>query len=214
MVGDVIDQSKLNQTAATELLQKFPALLTTQQLVLAIAGESGSGKTHMAAALEFAFMQHEKNVLILHMDDFFKLPPAQNHQKRILDIAHVGPQEVDLLRLNSTLKAFKEKASVLTIPQVHYYEDRIEEHEIQLCDYEILIIEGTYAFYLEHLNFKLFMSRTFEQTRELRITRNRGDEVKDPFIEEVLAIEHQLISRKKIEANAFIDYHFNLQINA
>jgi hypothetical protein len=58
------------------------------------------------------------------------------------------------------------------------------------------------------------MSRTFEQTREFRITRNRGDEVKDPFIEEVLAIEHRLISRKKIEANALIDYHFNLQINA
>lgn len=214
MVGDILDQSKLNQTAATELLQKFPALLSTQQLVFAIAGESGSGKTHMAAALEFAFKQYEKNVLVLHMDDFFKLPPAQNHQKRLLDIAHVGPQEVDLLRLNSVLKAFQDKVSVIRIPQVHYYEDRIEELEISLSDFDILIIEGTYSFYLEHLNFKLFMSRTFEETRELRESRNRGNEVNNPFIEEVLAIEHQLISRKKIEANAFIDYHFNLQIDA
>ncbi|MFM7006330.1 MAG: hypothetical protein ACKOWX_03660 [Flavobacteriales bacterium] len=213
MVGDIIDQSKLNQTAANALLQRFPALLATQRLIFAVAGESGSGKTHMAAALEFAFKQNGKNTLVLHMDDFFKLPPAQNHQKRLQNIAHVGPQEVDLARLTAVLKAFKDKAKVLQIPQVHYYDDRIEELEVQISDIDVLIIEGTYAFDLAHLDFQLFMSRTFEETRELRKTRNRGNEAADPFVEKVLAIEHQLISRKKMNANAFIDYHFNLQIN-
>jgi uridine kinase len=213
MVGDVIDQSKVNQTAANALLQKFPALLSTQRLVLAVAGESGSGKTHMAAALEFAFKQNGKNTLVLHMDDFFKLPPAQNHQKRLQNIAHVGPQEVDLARLTAVLQDFKGMAKVLQIPQVHYYEDSIEEVEVQISDIDVLIIEGTYTFELEHLDFQLFMSRTFEETRELRMTRNRGNEAADPFVEKVLAIEHLLICRKKMKANAFIDYHFNLQIN-
>jgi len=213
MIGENIDQTKLNETAASELLLEFPSLLNSKRIVIAIAGESGSGKTHMAVALEHTLNHFGKRSFILHMDDFFILPPALNHQKRVENISHVGPQEVDLNRLNAIIDSFKAGADVLHVPQVHYYDNRIEELEIAVGDIDILLVEGTYSFYLALLDFKLYMSRTFKETRELRALRNRGNEINDPFVEEVLALEHELICQKKSEADAMIDYHFNLKIN-
>jgi uridine kinase len=211
MIGDKIQSEQINSLAASELLKAFEELTIKEKLVLAIAGESGSGKTYMSAALQAAFETNGRKAKILHMDDFFLLPPAQNHQHRLLDMQHVGPQEVDLKRLQQLLIAFKSGISITKVPLVHYFEDRIEEVEMELADTQVLIIEGTYSFYLEQTDFHLFMSRDYKQTRALREKRNRGNEVNDPFVELVLEKEHLLISSKKSKANAWIDFDFNLR---
>lgn len=214
MIGEQIDISKLNFAAADSLLANFAELLRIPRLVLTIAGESGSGKTHMSAALSSAFERKQCKVLVLHMDDFFHLPPAQNHQSRLDSILNVGPQEVNLPRLNKIIDAFKRSETSIVVPQVHYHEDRIEEQEINIDKVDVLIVEGTYAFLLNQTDFHLFMSRNFEQTRSLREQRNRGNEVNDPFVEQVLAIEHQLITATKEKADAWIDIDFNLKYHA
>lgn len=214
MIGEQIDLSKLNFSAADSLLENFAELLRSPKLVMAIAGESGSGKTHMSAALCAAFERNHRKVLVLHMDDFFHLPPAQNHQSRLKSLQNIGPQEVNLDRLNTIIDAFKSAETSLVVPQVHYYEDRIEEQDLDIEKVEVLIIEGTYAFLLNHIDFHLFMSRNFQQTRSLREQRNRGNEVNDPFVEQVLAIEHQLITATKEKADAWIDIDFNLRYHA
>lgn len=211
MIGDKIDTNHLNLTAANELLSAFDIDLRLPKRVIAIAGESGSGKTHMAAAIEKAFEARGQKSMLLHMDDFFKLPPALNHQNRLADLHNVGPKEVDLLRLQSCISEFKNGAQFIKTPLVHYYENQIEEIEQEILNVEVLIIEGTYSFYLEKIDFHLYMSRTFEQTRSLRAQRNRGAESQDPFIEQVLEIEHQLITAKKSKANAWVDFDFNLK---
>lgn len=214
MIGEEIDDTKLNTTASFELIAVFEYLLSTPKLVVAIAGESGSGKTYMSAAVKKAFEQKGKKSLVLHMDDFFYLPPTPNHQKRLLDINHVGTTEVDIDRLNHIIQSFKSKKSTIVVPQVHYYQNFIEQIQLSIEEVDALIIEGTYAFYLDQTDFHLFMSRNYHETRELREERNRGNEINDPFIEQVLEIEHQLISSKREKANAWIDFHHNLKYHA
>ena len=214
MIGEKIDSKHLNLKAASELLSVFCQLKSASKCAIAIAGESGSGKTHMAAAIATEFEAIGQKVLLLHMDDFFKLPPAQNHQNRLSDLNNVGPDEVDIPRLTSIVAAFKDNVSSISTPLVYYYEDRIEEVQHIISDVDILIIEGTYAFYVEHLDFHVYMTRTYEETRELRAQRNRGNESGDPFIEKVLEIEHQLVIAKSTKADAWIDYHFNLKYHA
>ncbi len=211
MIGEKIDKTKLNIPASKELLAVFDYILHTPQIVLAIAGESGSGKTYLAAALQLALEEKGKKSLILHMDDFFHLPPAQNHQQRLMDIRNVGPQEVNFKRLNEIIRSFKEGVHTISVPQVHYYENTIAEITLSLIDIDVLIIEGTYAFYLDNTDFHIYMSRNYKETRELRQIRNRGDEVNDPFIEDVLKLEHELITAKKSKANAWIDFNHNLR---
>ncbi len=211
MIGEKIDRTKLNEAAANDLLSVFTALRTTPKLVLAIAGESGSGKTHMAIALEASFGSSGIKTEVLHMDDFFKLPPKLNHQNRLQDFNSVGPAEVDLERLNQILSSFKNNASIINAPLVDYNKDQIEDHEVNLKDVQVLIVEGTYSFYLNAIDFHLFMSRNYKETLELRSKRNRGNEVNDPFIERVLEREHDLITATRVKADAWIDFHFNLK---
>jgi uridine kinase len=214
MIGEVIDSSKINESAANQMLAVFSELTKKDKTVIAIAGESGSGKTHMALALKAAFLAQGRKALILHMDDFYLLPPALNHQNRLIGMQNVGPQEVDLKRLQQLLSDFKTGKHQLLTPVVHYHENKIEETQQNIEDIQVLIIEGTYAFYVEQTDFHLWMSRDFEQTRALRAQRNRGAEVNDPFIEKVLEKEHQLVLAKKEKANAWIDYDFNFRYDA
>lgn len=211
MIGEKIDANLLNVNAAKALVSYFDISKSQKKFVVAIAGESGSGKTHMATAVAQELLAHQIHAHILHMDDFFILPPASNHAQRILDLAHVGPQEVDLTRLNTLITAFKMQQSSLIVPTVDYYNNSVSESAIDLTQTQVLIIEGTYAFFLQGTDFHLFMSRDFEQTKELRLARNRGNEAQDEFIERVLRIEHEIIAGSAKKANAYIDYDFNLQ---
>jgi uridine kinase len=212
MIGEKIDTTFLNSSAADQILAAFDFWKNTHRSVLAIAGESGSGKTHMATALQHALAEKGRQALILHMDDFFKLPPASNHAKRLQDIGHVGPEEVDLYRLNNFISAFKDGATQQMVPLVDYYQNSSSEIEMELNEIQVVIIEGTYAFFLDNTDFHLFMSRDYKQTKELRIARNRGTEAQDEFVDRVLEIEHQLISKSASKADALIDFHFNLKL--
>ncbi|MEY4991617.1 MAG: hypothetical protein RI948_486 [Bacteroidota bacterium] len=214
MIGEVIDNGKINMRAAKELLANFPSLNRKEKTVISIAGESGSGKTHMALAMQAAYAEKGIKAFILHMDDFYILPPADNHQHRLISMQHVGPQEVDLQRLQALLSSFKNGVETLVAPVVHYHENKIEEISYPVAQIDVLIVEGTYAFYVEQTDFNLLMSRDFIQTRSLRADRNRGNEVNDPFIEKVLEKEHELVAAKKEQADAWIDYDFNLKYDA
>ncbi|MEY3592743.1 MAG: hypothetical protein RLZZ38_1734 [Bacteroidota bacterium] len=212
MIGEKIDKNLLNTHAAKTLVDHINLQKTSHKFVVAIAGESGSGKTHMASAIQKAFSESDISASIIHMDDFFILPPASNHAQRLKDIAHVGPQEVDINRMNTLIADFKNNGHKIWVPRVSYYENSIAEIEIDLSEQQVLIVEGTYAFLLQDTDFHLFMSRNFEQTKELRLARNRGTEAQDDFIEQVLVLEHQIISKSAAKANALIDYNFNLQL--
>ncbi len=59
--------------------------------VLAVAGESGAGKTQLADAIADVIGAER-----LHQDDFFFLPPDANRLARLEDLGRVGPSEVDL----------------------------------------------------------------------------------------------------------------------
>lgn len=213
MIGEQIDLSNINSLSAKHLVESLENWGYPNKNVLLIAGESGSGKTHMATAIQQEFKHAGISAELLHMDDFFHLPPASNHQNRLLDITNVGPQEVNLTKLNSLIFEFKQGARELVHPLVHYYENKIETNTLDVSNAQVLIIEGTYAFFIDQGDFHLFMSRNYIETRVFREKRNRGDEVNDAFVEQVLKIEHQIISSSKNKANAIIDIDFKLVKN-
>ncbi|MFM6945727.1 MAG: uridine kinase [Flavobacteriales bacterium] len=212
MIGEKINHNLLNLDAAQELLKSFDLFDKPVKVVVAIAGESGSGKTHMATALQAALETNAISACVLHMDDFFFLPPASNHAQRLNDITHVGPQEVNIELLNSLIADFKSNENHFTVPTVDYYANSISQSNLELGSVQVLIIEGTYSFFLQNSDFNLFMSRDFTQTTELRLARNRGNEAQDEFVERVLKIEHEIIAKQASKADAFIDYHFKLQL--
>jgi len=167
---------------------------------ITVAGESGSGKSETAATTAEELEKHGHKVIILGQDDYFKLPPKSNSDKRRNEIEWVGMGEVHLDLMDEHLKAAKTGSATITKPQVIFEEDQISEETLSLKGITAIIAEGTYTTSLKEADFRAFINRTYHDTLAHRKERAR-EETEGTFIETVLEIEHKIISAHKQLAN-------------
>lgn len=210
MIGD---KNNLRQDYL-EIAQKIWATLkekislSQEKIVIGIAGESGSGKTVTAFALQHILENFGYNSAVLQQDDYFKLPPKTNHNARVQNIQLVGREEVDLELIQNHINSFKNEIESLEKPLVDYNNNLILSEKLDLKNIKFLIVEGTYILSLENYDFNIFIDRNFKDTKNDRIARKR-DEQSD-FVEEVLEIEHQIIKNYKNKANIIIDNNYKI----
>lgn len=211
MIGDIILE-KPEYLATAKAVVNMAGLLTGHdKKVVLIAGESGSGKSVTAIGLQKVLFEAGVEALILHQDDYFLLPPAQNHQQRMTDLSKVGPSEVNLQLLTQHVADFKEGARHLTKPLVYYKQDQILHETINIEPYQILIVEGTYAFWLPDADVRVFINRNYLETKSNR--SERGRELQTDFIEEVLRIEHSFIRPSRRQAHLIIQKNYEVTTN-
>jgi len=148
--------------------------------------------------------------LLLSQDEFFHLPPRQNHNKRVSDFSWIGPQEVDFELLQSCLEqATDPSIEVVKIPVMNWERDEKEWKEVSVKDVDAIVVEGTYVLHqISNDETGIFFEHTYEDTKEARIARNR--EVVDDFIQRVLAREHELISPQAAQAHFSISKEYKL----
>jgi len=161
-------------------------------VVVSIGGESGSGKSEIGRALADLYANDGKAVVLLQQDDYFRLPPKTNEQKRRRNIGWVGMEEVRLDLLDAHLMELREGASELVKPLVDYAANEITDEALQVKNVEIVIVEGTYTTVLKSVDSRVFIDRTYIQTAASR--RRRARDAQDPFIDQVLELEHQIIA--------------------
>lgn len=173
---------------------------------IAIAGESGSGKSELAFEVTRLLTDRGHNAGVLGQDDYFVFPPKTNHEMRRVNIDQVGTYEVKLDFLDSNLRSFKRNESPIYKPLVIYDEDRITYEEMDVSDLEILIAEGTYTSLLTFIDFRIFIDRDYHQTLENR--KRRARDTFESFLEDVLEREHAIISVHKELADVIIPPDF------
>ncbi|MEQ1746919.1 MAG: hypothetical protein ABMA02_15910 [Saprospiraceae bacterium] len=215
MIGDVIKAEKKHYETSREILSLIGSnLRQPNRAVLAVGGESGCGKSVTAVCLQELLAETGTRALILHLDDYFAYPPATNHRRRLDDIGRVGLNEVRMSLLQAHIDAFRAGASAITKPLSDYHTDQIVEETLYLSDIRVLIVEGTYSLALKSVDYRIFLTRNYLETREQRL--QRGREIEDEFIERVLAIEHEIIAPFAAQADILIDksYHVHLQNHA
>lgn len=185
------------------------ALRERTRPVIAIAGESGSGKSVTAVALARALGEAGMPAGVLHQDDYFHLPPRTNHLHRIEDLAaRVGPQEVNVALLAEHVAAFRAGAGGLTGPRSDHHANRFLTRPLDFAPLAALVVEGTYVLHLREPDLRIFLAATWEDTRERR--RLRGRDIVDPVIDRILAIEHEIIARQRAAADLVVDRDFRV----
>lgn len=206
-----------NNQLKPEYYQTAEALYTAIQniessrkpkLIIGVAGESGSGKTITALQLQQVYELNGKKTNIVHMDDFFHLPPATNHEARVKDISRVGKEEVNLELLENVCGQFKANAASVEQPLVDYPSNSISPFSWNANDFDVLIVEGTYVLFLENLDIRVFIDRTYHETKSDRLARGR--DIANDFVEEVLGIEHTIIQSEKKLCDICIKSNFTL----
>lgn len=211
MRGDIIIVEDHHRAAAATIVERIAATVAAKpgRFTITVAGESGSGKSETAQALSDALAEMELTSVIYQQDDYFVHPPHTNDQTRRRDIAWVGSGEVRLDLLDAHLQAALDGADEVEKPLVIYEEDRIDSEVMSLRSAKVVIAEGTYTSLLQNVDFRVFIARNRLDTMEHRMKRGREDF--DPFIEEVLTIEHDIISRHRNLADAVITREYDVE---
>jgi len=207
MLGDELVIERHHTDRAKEIVGVLEdRLARTDQFVITVAGESGSGKSELAS--EIARINRENGVPtgILQQDDYFVFPPKTNHEMRKKNIDQVGTYEVKLDFLDSNLRSFKKGTESVYKPLVDYNADRITTEVKEVGKYRVLIAEGTYTTILEFADFRIFIDRDYKQTYQDR--KRRGRDKMEPFVEDVLKREHEIISAHKEKADLVVTSNY------
>jgi uridine kinase len=211
MRGDRILVGEEHRRAAERIVERLlPEIQATERrYTLTVAGESGSGKSETGQALADALEAREVHAVVLQQDDYYVLPPRSNDAARRANFCWVGTTEVRLDLLDSHLEAARAGAAELVKPLVIYEEDRIDEEAVSLDGAEVVIAEGVYTSLCEHVDRRVFIARNRLETMAHRM--KRGREAYDPFIEQVLVAEHEIISQHRDRADIVITREYDVE---
>ena len=213
MKGDKLVLQDYHRRAASEIVAHIIQDIRKKKTryIITVAGESGSGKSETGKAIADELVKFGIKSVLLGQDDYFVLPPKSNDLKRREDPEWLGPHvevKLDALELN-LLDAIHGKNEIRK-PLVDYDSNTIEDETINLDGIKVLIAEGTYTSLLKHVDTKIFICKNWIDTLEHRQKRMRGNEVGDPFIEQVLSMEHKIIAGHKQLADILITKDFNV----
>ncbi|HED03863.1 MAG TPA: hypothetical protein ENI60_03740 [Candidatus Fraserbacteria bacterium] len=192
MIGDKLLIEPYHTARAAEICRLLTSRLQ-DKYVITVGGESGSGKSELAAELARLLFAAGAQTGIVQQDDYFVFPPQTNHEMRRRNLEQVGTYEVKLDFLDANLRSFKRDENPIFKPLVIYDEDRITTEELDTHSWQVLIAEGTYTTRLQFADFHIFIARDYRQTQADR--RRRARDRFDSFLQEVLEREHRIISR-------------------
>jgi uridine kinase len=204
MKGDILIIHNLHRKAARQAVELMLPEISgfDGKYCITVAGESGAGKSEIAAAIAAVLEKKGYPAYIFQQDDYFIYPPKTNAAKRKEDIGWVGMQEVKLSQLDANIEAARTGTGIIEKPLVIFNEDLITSETADLGNYKVLIAEGTYTTALKQADCRIFIDRNQEDTKKARL--KRGREKQDAFLEQILRIEHGIISAQKKNADIII----------
>ena len=209
MKGDVIHIGEEHRAAAGTIVDHYWSDIERSDVpfVFTVAGESGRGKSETGHAIQEAVESRGKAAYVFQQDDYFVLPPKSNDARRREDISWVGTQEVRLDLLDEHLSLARERSGSVEKPVIDYDADRIESETVDLSNIAVIVAEGTYTTLLT-ADRHVFIDRNRLQTMESR--KKRAREPIEPFLEQVLELEHQIIAQHKDRAHVIISNEYEV----
>jgi uridine kinase len=209
MRGDILIIDDNHRKAAAEVVKIIFSEIekSNKKFVISVAGESGAGKSEIAASIAEVLEKKGLKCFIFQQDDYFVYPPKTNAKTREKDINWVGVKEVKLDLIDEELKMIGEGQTKIEKPLVIFEEDRIDKETVDLADADVIIVEGTYTTALKNIDQKVFIDRNLFDTKASRLKRNR--EKQDEYLEKILTIEHEIISAHKALADVIITKDYN-----
>lgn len=211
MKGDIILVGEEHRRVAAQIVDRLADEIRAKdrRYTITVAGESGSGKSETGRALADEMEERGIGTVVLQQDDYYVLPPRFNDAARRANFKWVGTTEVRLDLLDEHLQAAQGGADSISKPLVVYADNRIEEEIISLDGVDVVIAEGVYTSLCKHVDRRIFIERNRLETMAHRM--KRGREEFDPFIEEVLTTEHEIISQHRSLADVVITTDYEVE---
>lgn len=210
MLGDILLIQEKHRKAGALIIEEI-LKNKREKYIVAISGESGSGKTELAHVIAKGLRQHGIFAKPLHTDNFYNTHPLERRawrsEKGIDKV--VGYNEYLWNEIDKVLEDF-ENDRISEMPCVDLVTEQVDRIKTDFSEVDMLIVDGLYAIKTEGVDLRIFIDLTYLETKEKHTKDARGKEVMDEVRWATLAQEHKMVSALKPLANIIISKDYEV----
>lgn len=210
MLGDVLlieDKHRIaGEIILLEILKR-----KKDKYIVAISGESGTGKTELAHVIAKGLRKHSIFAKPIHIDNYYNTLPLERteyRQKNGIEEV-VGYNEYDWDTIYRNINDFKND-SKSTMPCVDLVTEQVDTLITDFKGIDMLIIDGLYAMKTDNVDMKIFIDLTYHDTKKAQLLR--GKEPQNEYRMRVLIQEHKMVAALKVMADIIIKKDYNVDV--
>jgi uridine kinase len=210
MLGDILLIQEKHKKAGEIILEKI-LQQKKEKFIVAISGESGSGKTELAHVIAKSLRKHGIFAKPIHTDNFYTTHPLERREWRSKEGIEnvVGFDEYKWDEINQVIDDFKNNM-VSEMPCVDLVTEQVDTLITDFEEVDMLIVDGLYALKAEQIDLRVFIDLTYLETKEKHTKDSRGKEVMDEVRWATLAQEHKMVQSLKPLANLIINKEYKV----
>jgi len=208
MLGDVLLITEKHLSAAKEIVKEVLAQ-KKDRFIIAISGESGSGKSELAHAVAKELKAYQITAKPLHIDNYYRILPLERTQWRkdngIETVVGLGEYDWDTIYRN--VAEFK-SGSKSTGPCVDLVTEQVDQLTTDYSVVDMLIIDGLYAVETKGVDLGVFIELTYHETKKAQ--KVRGKEPQNEYRARVLEQEHKVVQSIKPKAHLLVNMDYQV----
>ncbi len=208
MLGDILLIQEKHKKAGEQIIEEI-LKRKKDKFIVAISGESGSGKTELAHVIAKGMRKHGIFAKPMHIDNFYNTDPLKRRQWRMEQGIEnvVGYNEYLWDDIYRVIEEFK-KGKKSEMPCVDLVTEQIDRLITDFSTVDMLIVDGLYAIKTEGIDMRIFIDLTYLETKEKHTKDSRGKEVMDEVRWATLAQEHKMVTSLKPKADYIVDKEY------
>jgi uridine kinase len=210
MLGDVLLITEKHKNAA-EVIFKYIMARRTDKMIIAISGESGSGKSELTHTLAKRLRREDIFAKPLHTDNYYTSDPLVRKEWRVSQGIEnvVGYSEYDWATIHKNIEDFK-RGRKSEMPCVDLVTEQVDRLITDFSTVDMLIVDGLYAMKAESVDLKIFIELTYLQTKDKHTKDSRGKEMMDEARWAILHQEHNMVQALKPMADLLINLDYQV----
>jgi len=193
MLGDVLLITEKHQKASAQMVDLI-LKNKKDRMIVAISGESGSGKTELAHTVAKSMRRHGIFAKPIHTDNFYNTHPLERRTWRENEGIEnvVGYNEYKWDEIHQVIDDFK-RGRPSEMPCVDLVTEQVDRLKTNFAEVDMLIVDGLYAIKTNGPDLRFFIDLTYLQTKKKHTKDIRGKEVMDEGRWATLGQEHKMV---------------------
>lgn len=206
MLGDVLLITEKHEKAAEQIVDRL-SRIESDKMVIAIGGESGSGKSELAHVISRRLKDKGELAKILHIDNYYKVSPQERTEwRKRHGVESIGLSEYDWDLINQNIAEFRESKEAV-LPCIDLLTDQEDRLITNFEGIKYLIVEGLYPLKAD-ADLRIFIDLTYHETKKAQILR--GKEPQNEFRLQVLQREHEVVQSLRPSADLLVTKDFDV----
>ncbi len=208
MLHDVLLITEKHKKAAKQIVEHINNM-DGQKIVIAIGGESGSGKSELGHEVAHLLKVQNTPAKVMHVDNYYKTSPHErNPWRKAHGVENIGYTEYNWDFINRNLEEFHKDAIVAVMPCVDLLTDQEDFITTSFHGLRYMVVEGLYAVKVE-ADLRVFIDLTYHETKKAQLVR--GKESMDEWRQQVLEQEHQVVQSLRPLADLIVTPEFDVK---